>query len=106
MPTPTSFDAGRVPAARTGSVDDPLRLWDQVVRARAVVERERRVPVNGSCASARSELLAALEAYVASLATHARPVPYALRDELRLQRLTSSADRQLRYDPQPRRGLR
>ena len=106
MPTPTSFDAGRVPAARTGSVDDPLRLWHQVVRARAVVERERRVPVNGSCASARSDLLAALEAYVASLAIHARPVPYALRDELRLQRLTSSADRQLRYDPRPRRDLR
>jgi hypothetical protein len=30
---------------------------------------------------------------VASLVSRGRPVPYALRDELRLHRLTCSADR-------------
>jgi hypothetical protein len=38
--------------------------------------------------SARAELLSALEAYAASLTHHRRPIPYTLRDELRIKRLT------------------
>jgi hypothetical protein len=42
---------------------------------------------------ARDQVLRALEAYAACLAEQRRPIPYALRDELRLLRLTSSAER-------------
>ena len=48
--------------------------------------------------TARAVLLEALEAYVRSLEERSHPIPYALRDELRLQRLTCATDgRSLRY---------
>jgi hypothetical protein len=89
--------AAREEPARTGPAAEPLALWREVLRARRAVTRQRHLPVRGSFAIARGDLLSALEAYVASLVDHGRPVPYALRDELRLQRLTCSADRYLRY---------
>jgi hypothetical protein len=63
-------------------------LWDKVVQARSVVAAERQSPGARSSSIARAGLLAALEAYAVSLTNHARPIPYALRDELRLKRLT------------------
>jgi hypothetical protein len=69
-------------------VDDPVFLWDKVVQARAVVASQRRSPIGNSALIARAELLCALEAYAVSLTNHRRPIPYTLRDELRLTRLT------------------
>ena len=68
--------------------DESVRLWNQVVSARTLVALERHSPVGSSLATARAELLVALEAYVLSLTAHGRPIPYALRDELRIGRLT------------------
>lgn len=76
---------------------DPRILWERVVRAQGELARQRHVPANGPCAAARDELLAALEAYVDSLKDHGRPTPYVLRDQIRIQRLTRSADRYQRY---------
>ena len=69
-------------------------LWEQVVTCRLALRRERSQPANSSAHSAaRDNFLRALEAYASCLAEHRRPIPYALRDELRLLRLTSSAER-------------
>jgi len=71
-------------------------LWDAVLSARAVWAHERHLAQRGSEPNARLALLDALEAYVKSLDERGHPVPYALRDELRLQRLTCVASRHLR----------
>lgn len=97
MPTPIPPTAPRAEAG-PGRTAERRRLWDQVVEARGLVASQRHLPVDRSFVGARVELLVALEAYAASLASHGRPIPYALRDDLRLQRLTCSADRSLRYD--------
>src|SRR4051794_12946161 len=68
---------------------DPASLWKAVLRARADLAHERHVAQRGLEPSARVALVAALEAYVNSLTERGHPVPYPLRDELRLQRLTS-----------------
>jgi len=68
--------------------DEPAILWEKVVKARAVVTRQRHLPISRSHAQARAELLSALEDYVASLTNHGRPIPYHLRDELQIRRLT------------------
>ena len=74
--------------------DDPVRLWAGVVSAReALAEHRRNAPNSATHAAARRECLVALEAYAASIAVRRRPLPYVLRDELRLLRLTCSADR-------------
>lgn len=85
---------------------DPLHLWNDLLSARDAVSRSRRLPMDAAGTSARHDLLAALEAYVACLVEHHRPIPYALRDELRLQQRTLSADRQLRYAAPTRYGTR
>lgn len=85
---------------------DPLHLWNDLLSARDAVTRSRRLPMDAAGTTARHDLLAALEAYVACLVAHHRPIPYALRDELRLQQRTMSADRQLRYAPRGRYGTR
>jgi len=94
MPTPTP----QAPNAQD--------LWNNLVSARAEVSRSRRLPMDAAGATARHDLLAALEAYVACLVEHGRPIPYALRDELRLQQRTLAGDRQLRYAPPTRYGAR
>jgi hypothetical protein len=71
-------------------------LWEAVLRARAVWAQERHLPQRGSEPTARLALLDALEAYVKSLDERGHPVPYALRDELRLQRLTCLERRHVR----------
>jgi len=62
-------------------------LWDKVLKARIEVTAQRALPIRSS-SIARAELLSALEAYAASLTNHGRPIPYALRDELHIRRLT------------------
>jgi hypothetical protein len=77
-------------------LDEPMMLWNKVVKARSVVASRRRdSPIPSSSpgytaagAIARADLLSALEAYAASLTRHRRPIPHALRDELRIKRLT------------------
>ena len=71
----------------------PTVLWEEVVRARAALADERQLTQGSAAAAARAELLRALEAYVESLSARGRPIPYAMRDELRLQRLTSPPER-------------
>lgn len=63
-------------------------LWDELVSARAAVVEARQGP-QGSASmtdTARHDLIMALEAYTAELAAHNLPIPYRLRDDLRLQR--------------------
>jgi hypothetical protein len=62
-------------------------LWGKVLKARTEVTAQRHLPIRDS-SIARAELLSALEAYAANLTNHGRPIPYALRDELRIRRLT------------------
>ncbi len=56
--------------------------------ARADLARARRTPGNapGSGNAARARVIAALEAYAAALEVRRLPVPYALRDELRIRK--------------------
>jgi hypothetical protein len=61
-------------------------LWHAVLRARTAWAQERHLPRRGLEPDARRALLDALEAYVKSLDERGHPVPYALRDELRLHR--------------------
>jgi hypothetical protein len=72
--------------------DELQVLLRRVMQAREAVTQQRRVPNARAVSSARHELLSALEEYVAGLSRRGAPVPYALRDELRLQRLTCGAD--------------
>jgi hypothetical protein len=74
--------------ARPQGEDEPVFLWDKVVKARDAVALQRRLPVGSTSSMARAELLSALEAYAVSLTNHGRPIPYTLRDELRLARRT------------------
>jgi len=72
----------------------PLRdLLGDVVRARETIVRVRRVQLTSRAdvGNARHELVLALEAYTSGLERLGRPVPYALRDELRLQRSLDDA---------------
>jgi hypothetical protein len=59
-----------------------------VIGARAALAVERNLLPRPSQALGRGVLLEALEAYVSSLGERGHPTPYALRDELRLLRLT------------------
>ncbi len=77
------------PAASRPS-DAPGVLWHRVVEARREVTEQRRLPIGPSSSIARAQLLSALEAYALSLTNHGRPIPYALRDELRVRRLTAT----------------
>jgi hypothetical protein len=63
-------------------------LYEDLLRARRVVLRSRQVPSRNrlELSNARHDLVVALEAYTHGLDSAGRPVPYALRDELRLQR--------------------
>ncbi len=100
MPTPTRPVASGAESRRADRAEEPLVLWGRVLDAREVVTRERLVPLGRSLAMARGDLLLALDAYVSSLVRRGRPIPYALRDELRLQRLTCAP----RYEPPSRPG--
>ena len=82
--------SGRMADLRSALV--PLRVLDANLReARAMVAEQRkdpRGPWGAGPPSARQAMLLALEAYADGLAARRLPVPYLLRDELRLhQRL-------------------
>jgi len=71
---------------------DPLSpLFQEVVSARAAMRVARRAPLGTSSVVdvARKRLLLALEAFTAELAARNLPVPYGIRDDLRIQRRTS-----------------
>ena len=79
----------------------PAILWDMVLRARTELPCERHLPTSSLLPTARLALVDALEAYVESLHDRGYPVPYALRDELRLQSITSVPHRAV--GPRPTR---
>ncbi|MDQ3616736.1 MAG: hypothetical protein M3393_08960 [Actinomycetota bacterium] len=64
-------------------------LLQQVVEARAHLSQERRRSATSTAPheSARAQVLVALKAYTAALAVQRLPIPYALRDELRMQQI-------------------
>ena len=82
------------PSMRAGGLHavDPatlVTLAGKLREARTAVARHRHGPVGSDAASSsRRIMLRALEDYIGALETLRLPVPYALRDELRLhQRL-------------------
>jgi hypothetical protein len=70
---------------------DPLMaLFHEVDSARVAMSVARRAPLGTSSVVdvARNRLLRALEAFTAELETRNLPVPYPIRDDLRIQRRT------------------
>ena len=70
---------------------DPLAaLFQEVISARAAMTVARRAPLGTPSVvdGTRTRLLHALEAYTAELEARHLPVPYAIRDDLRIQRRT------------------
>ncbi len=88
MPEQVPFIASHAAGQRLA----PAGLWRAVLGARTDVAHERGLS-GQSGSSARVALVKALDSYVKSLAERGHPVPYALRDELRLQRRTCGATR-------------
>ncbi len=71
------------------SADDTLlsELWRRLQLARRAVADERHTGrTQQDVLEARQAVLTALEAYAKALESRRLPVPYALRDELRLHR--------------------
>ena len=83
MPPPT------VAQPSVGS-DPLLALFQEVTSARAAMVVARRAPLGTPSVveRTRTRLLLALEAYTAELTARHLPVPYGIRDDLRIQRLT------------------
>ena len=81
---PPAFDVGDLPA-----------LLDTVVAARHELadRRHLKTALDPQSVAARSDLLAALEAYAKALTLTGRPMPYRLRDELFLCRRISPSRR-------------
>src|SRR6476619_258732 len=79
MPTPVQ------PLSRSNT---PGALWEAVLLARRVLADQRRQPLDPLVTRSRDGLLDALEAYAARLVRTGRPIPYLLRDELRIQERT------------------
>jgi hypothetical protein len=76
-------------AAHPASGLDPLSaLIQELISARAAMTVARRAPLGASnvVEATRTRLLHALEAYTAALDERHLPVPYAIRDDLRIQR--------------------
>lgn len=76
---------------RSSAVVPLTVLFNDIVDARAHLAqaRQQRGAPTGSCSEARAQMLGALKAYTAALEGHRLPVPYALRDELRIQQRVS-----------------
>ncbi len=76
-------------AAHPSLGSDPLLvLFQEVTDARAAMVVARRAPLGtpSVCEGTRTRLLQALEAYAAELDVRHLPVPYGIRDDLRIQR--------------------
>jgi hypothetical protein len=83
MPPPT--------VAHPSVGSDPLfALFQEVTIARAAMVVARRAPLGTPSVfeGTRTRLLHALEAYTAELDARHLPVPYGIRDDLRIQRRT------------------
>lgn len=63
-------------------------LWEELVSARAAVVEARQGPQGSSnmTEATRHHLITALEAYTSELQAQDLPIPYRLRDDLRVQR--------------------
>ena len=83
---PTAHD----PAGHDASFgfDHLMGLFQEVISARAAMTVARRAPLGRSrlVDAPRARLLLALEAYSAELNARNLPVPYGIRDDLRIQR--------------------
>jgi hypothetical protein len=68
--------------------DHLMGLFQEVTNARAAMTVARRAPLGRSrlVDAPRARLLLALEAYTAELNARNLPVPYGIRDDLRIQR--------------------
>ena len=68
--------------------DHLMGLFQEVISARAAMTVARRAPLGRSrlVDAPRARLLLALEAYTAELNARNLPVPYGIRDDLRIQR--------------------
>jgi hypothetical protein len=68
--------------------DHLMTLFQEVISARAAMTVARRAPLGRSrlTDAPRARLLLALEAYTAELNARNLPVPYGIRDDLRIQR--------------------
>jgi len=68
--------------------DHLMGLFQEVISARAAMTVARRAPLGRSrlVDAPRARLLQALEAYTAELNARNLPVPYGIRDDLRIQR--------------------
>ncbi|MCW2866319.1 MAG: hypothetical protein JWR20_507 [Marmoricola sp.] len=77
-----------------GGPDGAWALWSRVEETREHATHLRSVITAGTArqASSRWDCLEALQAYADHLAAHQRPLPYQLRDELRLLHLTCASD--------------
>jgi len=83
---PTAHDpAGHDPSF---GFDHLMGLFQEVISARAAMTVARRAPLGRSrlVDAPRARLLLALEAYSAELNARNLPVPYGIRDDLRIQR--------------------
>jgi hypothetical protein len=80
-------------AERRFKVSELPGLLDEVSNARDHLADERGAgsALAAYTASARANLLAALEVYAAALEATGRPLPYRMRDELHLQRRMSGS---------------
>ena len=87
-PTGPSLVPPNVTPPPRGRRRTPVDLWEAVLSARNGLALERALPDRHRQPTAQALLVGALEAYILSLAERGHPVPYALRDEVRLQRLT------------------
>ena len=67
-----------------------VELFQEVSSAREAMVVARRAPLGtpGVVEGSRTRLLRALEAYAAELEARHLPVPYGIRDDLRIQRRT------------------
>lgn len=68
--------------------DHLMTLFQEVLSARAAMTIARRAPLGRSrlVDAPRARLLLALEAYAVELTARNLPVPYGIRDDLRIQR--------------------
>ena len=90
-PTETGPPMPPFSAAHLSDGSDPLlALFQEVTSARAAMVLARRAPLGTPSVveGIRIRLLHALEAYTAELDARHLPVPYGIRDDLRIQRRT------------------
>ena len=85
---PTTDAELAAPSDPSVGFDHLMALFQEVTSARAAMTVARRAPLGRSrlVDAPRARLLMALEAYTAELNARHLPVPYGIRDDLRIQR--------------------